>query len=59
MRRGSVEPYIRDENLKRYRKALADADTVVHRAILSALITHLEDQEPIARVAYSSSIEGH
>jgi hypothetical protein len=54
-----VEPYIRDENLKRYRKALADADTVVHRAILSALITHLEDQEPIARVAYSSSIEGH
>lgn len=54
-----MDPYIRDENLKRYRKALADADTVVHRAILSALITHLEEQEPIARVAYKSARESH
>lgn len=54
-----MDLYIRDENLKRYRKALADADTVVHRAILSALITHLEDQEPVTRMAYKSSMEGH
>ncbi|PYF04368.1 hypothetical protein BJ122_10321 [Rhodopseudomonas faecalis] len=54
-----MDLYIRDENLKRYRKALADADTVVHRAILSALITHLEDQEPVTRMAYTPSMEGH
>ncbi|MCK7476010.1 MAG: hypothetical protein MZV49_26595 [Rhodopseudomonas palustris] len=55
-----MDLYIRDENLKRYRKALADADTVVHRAILSALITHLEEQEPIiTRSAYASSMDSH
>lgn len=50
-----MEFCIRDENIKRYRKALADADTVVHRAILAALITHLEDQEPMLRSAGRSN----
>ncbi|MBB5047564.1 hypothetical protein HNR60_002321 [Rhodopseudomonas rhenobacensis] len=45
-----MQPYVRDENLKRYRKALSEAETIEHRVIFSALIANLECFEPVVRL---------
>ncbi|HEY0330771.1 MAG TPA: hypothetical protein VGC77_16940 [Rhodopseudomonas sp.] len=46
-----MQPYVRDENLRRYRKALSEAETIEHRVIFSALIANLECFAPVVRVA--------
>ncbi|WP_041801504.1 hypothetical protein [Rhodopseudomonas palustris] len=46
-----MQPYVRDENLRRYRKALSEAQTIEHRVIFSALIANLECFAPVVRVA--------
>ncbi len=45
-----MQPYVRDENLKRYRKALSEAQTIEHRVIFQALIANLECFAPVVRV---------
>lgn len=37
---------VKEHNLRRYRKALSEATMIEHRAIFSALISHLEGEEP-------------
>ncbi len=45
-----MQPFVRDENIKRYRKALGEADTFERRVILSTLIANLETFPAVARV---------
>jgi hypothetical protein len=40
-----MDTSVKEQNLRRYRKALSEATTIEHRVIFSALISHLEGEE--------------